>query len=188
MSAAREWASELSASDLERIQPHLKGGESILWCTRPSMLGLVPIFTYAVLAGLGIIVPILLRLEDAPGVSFVASGSFLFAFGGLAIEFVRRFVTLRYTMFVITKERFYSVTSFFTTTVKSVPLSRVTLVTLHQGFIIGLFGLWSAQIVAYGEAGARLDIPAIRDGERLLAEAGSGLGRGANAAWILRGD
>lgn len=178
----------LREEDLELVRPHLRPHEKVLWTTRPSLYGLVPIFASTTLALVGIVVPIVVGLEESPFASVLASTGFLFAFGGLLAEFVRRFVRLRFTVFVITKERFYSVTRFFTTTVRSVPLSRVTLVTLHQGFVARLFGLWSARVSAYGEAGATLDIPAIKDGERLLAEASAGLGRGANAAWLLRGD
>lgn len=174
--------------DAERVARHLRPGEEVLWSTRPSLFGLVPIFASTLLAGIAIVVPVVLGFEESPLASLAASSGFFFAFAGLAAEFVRRFVRLRFTVFVITRERFYSVTSFFTTTVQSVPLSRVTLVTLHQGVVPGLFGLWTARVSAYGEAGTNLVIPAIRDGERLLAEASAGLGRGANAAWLLRGD
>lgn len=175
-----------SADDI--VQPHLRPGEVLLWTTRPSLYGLVPIFATTLAAAAGIVVPIYLGIEDRPAASLLASTTFLFAFGGLLVEFVRKFVRLRYTVFAITKDRFYSVTSFFSTTVKSVPLSRVTHVTLHQGVVARMFGLWSAKVSAYGEAGTALDIPAIKDGERLLGEASAGLGRGANAHWLVRGD
>lgn len=178
----------LHPDDVELVRPHLRPGEAIVWGARPSLFGLAPIVASAVASIVGIVVPIAIGLEDSPAASILASTTFLLAFAGLAAGVVRRFVHLRFTVFVITRERFYSVTSFFTTTVRSVPLSRVTLVTLHQGFIPRLFDLWSARVTAYGEAGATLDIPAIRDGEGLLEQASAGLDRGANAAWILRGD
>jgi uncharacterized membrane protein YdbT with pleckstrin-like domain len=127
-----------------------------------------------------------LGLEE-PG-PFQGAPALLLAVAGLVAEFARRFTQLRFTTFVVTGERFYAITTFLTTDVRSVPFSRVSQVSLRQGLAGRLLGFWSARIGVTGEEKGALRVPAIRDGERLLREVLEGQRRGADAAWLLRGD
>ncbi len=169
---------------------HVRQGERVLWWARPSLVGLVPRLMAALLA----IVPIVVF-----GVTYPAFGpardviaaiipGFLLAGIALGVPVVRDFVRLRFTVYLVTDQRFVSVNSFLTTTVESLPLSRISVVSFRQGILTRFFGLWTARVSSYGRAGKILEIPAIPDGERLLSEVGAGLGRGANASWLLRGD
>lgn len=176
MTPAPEWA-----------VPHLRPGEHVEWWGRPSLWGLVPIAA-STLAALvytvsGVATP---WAEPASGAAFTAPG--IIALVGLGSRFVQRVVRLAFTAYLVTDERFYAVTSFVTSRVQSVPLSRISTVSLQQGLLLRAFGLWTAFVSAYGQAGTRLEIPAMRDGERLLAEVSRGLRRGANASWLTRGD
>lgn len=167
------------------VTAHLRSGERVRWWGRPSRWGLFPIAA-STLAALAAAV-FGLRFESGGAVPVYTLPGVI-ALAGLASTFARRVIALRFTGYVITEDRFYAVTSFFTTRVQSVPLARLSRVSLVQGAIHGLFGLWTARVTAYGDAGVTLVIPAMRDGAGLLAHASDGLRRGANAAWLLKGD
>lgn len=164
----------------------LRPGERVLWTARPSLVGIVPIFAYALAALAGIFVTNYFGIEE-PGRILRGSAGLVVAVGGILVETGRRFVRLRFTTFIVTDERFYAITSFLETNVRSVPLARATRISLHQGLAGRMLGFWNARIGTYGEGARGLDIPAIRDGEGLLREVGAGMQRGANVGW-LRGD
>ncbi|HVM45265.1 MAG TPA: PH domain-containing protein [Candidatus Thermoplasmatota archaeon] len=165
---------------------HLRPEERVLWSARPSLVGLIPIIAYAVAAFAALVVMRWFGFEE-PGAIVRGSAGLALAVLGILVEAARRFVRLRFTTFVVTDERFYSITSFLETNVRSVPLARATRVSLRQGLAGRLLGFWNASIATYGEGARALDIPAIRDGEGLLREMSAGLRRGANVGW-LRGD
>lgn len=158
----------------------------MLWSARPSLVGLVPIVGYTLLAFVGLGASSYFGFEQ-PGTILRGSAGFALAVIGILVETARRFVRLRFTTFVVTHERFYSITSFLETNVRSVPLGKATRVSLRQGLAGRALGFWSARIGTYGEGASVLDVPAIRDGEGLLREVGAGMRRGANVGW-LRGD
>jgi uncharacterized membrane protein YdbT with pleckstrin-like domain len=166
---------------------HVRPGETVLWHARPSLIGLLPILTYAAAAFVGIGVSTYYGIED-PGAIFRGSAALTLAVIGVLFESVRRFIRLRFTIFVVTDERFYAITSFFETNARSVPLSRATHVSLRQGVAGRILGFWHAHVSTYGTGARGLDIPAIRDGEGLLREMSAGMRRGANVAWLRRGD
>jgi len=177
----------VSGPALERWQlAHVRADERVLWSARPSLVGLVPIVLYFMAAFAGLWLTRYLGVED-PGAIVRGSAGLVLAIGGILIETGRRFVRLRFTTFVVTDQRFYSITSFLETNVRSIPLARASAVTVRQGLAGRIFGFWNARIATYGEEGRALDIPAIRDGEGLLREVSAGMGRGANVGW-LRGD
>lgn len=165
---------------------HLRPGERVLWAARPSLVGIVPIFFYATVALAGLYATNYFGIEE-PGRILRGSAGLVVAVGGILIETARRFVRLRFTTFIVTDSRFYAITSFLETNVRSVPLARATRVSVHQGLAGRVLGFWNARIGTYGEGARGLDIPAIRDGEGLLREVSAGLRRGANVGW-LQGD
>lgn len=180
---AKEAVGRLDAIVISHVRPD----ERVLWSARPSLVGLLPVFGYAFAGVAGIVVAGYFGFEE-PGAIVTGSAGALLAVGGVLVETARRFVRLRFTTFVVTDQRFYAITSFLETNVRSIPLERATAVTIAQGFWGTLLGLWRARVGTYGENNARaLDIPAIRDGEGLLREVGAGMRRGANVGW-LRGD
>lgn len=168
------------------VAAHLRPGERVLWTARPSLIGLLPILAYALAGVAGILVSAYLGFEE-PGAILAGSAGLVLAVGGVLVESVRRFIRLKFTVFVVTDERFYAITSFLETNVRSVPLARATRVSLRQGLAGRVLGFWNARIGTYGEGARGLDIPAIRDGEGLLREVSAGMRRGANVGW-LRGD
>ena len=170
----------------EWVLPHLRPGETPVWWARPSLVGLVPIVASALAGGTYLVVAQALGIQE-PG-PFQGAPALALAVLGLVAEFARKFTRLRFTTFVVTDERFYAITTFLATDVRSVPLSRISHVALRQGLAGTLLGFWSARIGVTAEEGAALSLPAIRDGERLLREVAEGQRRGANAAWLLRGD
>jgi membrane protein YdbS with pleckstrin-like domain len=123
-----------------------------------------------------------------PGTILEGTPALVVALGGLVVEAVRRFLRLRYTSFVITRDRVYVITSMFTTNTRSVPISRLSAVHVRQGPFGRWFGYWSATLASYGSEDKSIAMPAIRDGRGLLQEASAGMRRGANAAWLTRGD
>ena len=149
-------------------------------------MGLVPIVA-SLVGGVGYLVVAQAVGFEEPG-PFRGAPALAIAVVGLAAEFARKFTRLRFTTFVVTSERFYAITTFLTTDVRSVPFSRVSHVSLRQGLAGTLLGFWSARIGVTGEEVGALSIPAIRDGERLLREVAEGQRRGSDAAWLLRGD
>lgn len=165
---------------------HVNPDERVLWSARPSLIGLLPIFAYAA-AALGALAAMSYFGIEEPGAIVRGSAGFALAIGGILLESGRRFVRLRFTTFVVTDQRFYTITSFLETNVRSVPLARTTAVSLQQGVAGRVLGFWNARIATYGEGARGLDIPAIRDGEGLLREVSAGMRRGANVGW-LRGD
>lgn len=166
---------------------HVRPEETVLWHARPSLIGLVPILAYAGAALAAIGISTYYGIED-PGAIFRGSAALVLAVAGVLFGSVRRFIRLRNTIFVVTDERFYAITSFFETNARSVPLSRATHVLLRQGVAGRLLGFWHAHVSTYGKGERGLDIPAIRDGEGLLREMSAGMRRGANVAWLRRGD
>lgn len=177
----------MTSVSFDLARQHVRPGERILWHARPSLVGLLPIFAYAAFAVAGIAVSTYFGIED-PASVFRGSAALVVAIGGVLVETVRRFIRLRFTTFVVTDQRFYAITSFLETNARSVPLSRATHVALRQGVMGRVFGFWNAHVSTYGKGERGLDIPAIRDGEGLLREMGAGLRRGANVAWLTRGD
>lgn len=125
---------------------------------------------------------------ESPGTVFRGTPALILAVGGIMVETARRFIKLRFTTFVVTNERFYSITSFLETDARSIPLSRATHVSVRQGLAGRALGFWNARVSGYGRRERGVDIPAIRDGEGLLRELGRGMRRGANVAWLRRGD
>ena len=103
-------------------------------------------------------------------------------------EMYPRMKRVLFTVYVVTDQRFYAVTSLFSTKVETVPFSRVSIVSLGHGPMEGILGLTTARVSSYGESGVNLLIPAIRDGAGLLQHTQQGLARGANAEWLLRSD
>lgn len=166
---------------------HVRPGETILWTARPSLIGLVPILFSGLGAIAGIAVAAYFGVEDPTNI-LRGAPALLLALAGVLVQTARRFVKLRFTTFVITNERLYSITSFLETDARSIPLARVSGIALNQGVFGRALGFWNGRIATYGEEGRALDIPAIRDGEGLLREASAGLRRGANVAWLRRGD
>lgn len=172
------------ADELARL--HVRPGETVLWSARPSLVGLVPILASMLAAILGLALSTIYGLQTP---SLLAGApALVLAIGGIFVETARRFVRLRFTTFVVTDARVYSITSFLETNARSIPLSRATHVSLRQGLAGRVFGFWSARISTYGEGGRALEIPAIRDGGGLLREMSAGMRRGANVAWLRRGD
>ena len=165
---------------------HVRADERVLWSARPSLIGLLPIFGYFLAAVAGLAVSTYFGFED-PGAIVRGSAGLVITVGGILFETGRRFIRLRFTTFVVTDQRFYSITSFLETNVRSVPLAKATRVSVRQGLAGRLLGFWNARIATYGEEARALDIPAIRDGEGLLREVSAGMRRGANVGW-LRGD
>lgn len=149
-------------------------------------MGLVPIVASVLVGAAYLVVAQAFGIEE-PG-PFRGAPALALAVAGLVAEFVRKFTRLRFTTFVVTDERFYAITTFLTTDVRSVPFSRVSHVSLRKGLAGTLLGFWSARIGVTGEEGGALSLPAIRDGERLLREVAEGQRRGSDAAWLLRGD
>jgi uncharacterized membrane protein YdbT with pleckstrin-like domain len=150
-------------------------------------VGLVPIVASLLVGAAYLVATQALGIEE-PG-PFQGAPALALAVAGLVAEFVRRFTRLRFTTFVVTDERFYAITTFLTTDVRSVPFSRVSHVSLRRGLTGSLLGFWSARVgVTGGQEKGALRVPAIRDGERLLREVAEGQRRGADAAWLLRGD
>lgn len=173
------------------IAAHVRAGEVVRWSARPSLVGLLPILASAALTSAGLVATTYYGIEE-PGVLLTGAPAFALAVLGILAEAARRFVRLRFTTFAITDERVYEVTSFFTTRVRAVPLSRATHVELRQGLFGRALGFWSGEISLYDtgpDAQTRaIRIPAIRDGPGLLQEMSAGLRRGANVAWLRRGD
>lgn len=168
-------------------ESHLRPGEEVLWWTRPSLYGLAPILTSAALGVLVLYLTVRFDVRE-PGAILTGTPAVVLAVGGILVEAARKFVRLRYTTFIITRERIYAITTFLTTNARSVPLSRASLVTVRQGPAGRLLGFWHAHVTTYGDGAQSIAIPAIRDGEGLLRQASAGLRRGANASWLLRGD
>lgn len=169
------------------MREHVRPGERIVWKARPSLVGLVPILA----SGLGAIAFLATTAYlgiDEPGVVLRGTPALVVAVLGVLLGTGRRFIQLRFTTFVVTDERFYAITSFLETNARSVPLARMSGVSLRQGVFGRVLGLWHARIATYGEGERALDLPAIRDGEGLLREASAGMRRGANVAWLTRGD
>lgn len=166
---------------------HVRPEETVLWWARPSLVGLVPILAWMVAATAGLVVATAYGLES-PSLLFAGAPALVLAIGGILVETARRFIRLRFTTFLVTEERIYAITSFFETNARSIPLSRATHVSVRQGLAGLVFGFWSARISTYGEGGRALEIPAIRDGDGLLRETSAGMRRGANVAWLRRGD
>lgn len=167
---------------------HLRPGERIVWSAKPSKWGLFPIGISTLLAVIAFIVASMYGFQEPRVIPLPGPFAFLVAIAGFGADFLRRSVRILFTTYVVTDRRFYGVTSFLATTVNSIPLARITTVRLRQGIFARLFGLWTATVSAYGEAGTTLHIPAIRDQRRLLEETSEGIRRGANANWLLRGD
>lgn len=168
------------------VLPHLRPGETPRWWGRPSLVGLVPIAA-SLLAGVAYLVATQRLGLEEPG-PLQGTAALVVALAGLLAEAARRFTRLRFTTFVVTDERFYAITTFLATDVRAVPFSRVSHVALRQGPAGALLGFWSARIGVTGEEKGALRVPAIRDGESLLREVLEGQRRGADAAWLLRGD
>lgn len=166
---------------------HIKADETILWSARPSLIGLVPILASAAAALVGIVVASYFGVED-PMTVLRGTAGLVLAVAGVLLETARRFIRLRFTTFVVTDQRFYAITSFLETTARSVPLSRATHVSVRQGLAGRVLGFWSAHVSSYGQGERGFEVPAIRDGEGLLREMGAGMRRGANVAWLRRGD
>lgn len=171
---------------------HVRPGERVVWVARPSLVGLLPILASALAAFAGLAVATYYGFED-PTAFVSGAPAFVLALLGIVAQAVRRFVQLRFTTFVVTDARFYAITSFLTTNARSVPLSRASHVSLHQGPFARMLGLWTARVSTYrgereGQEARALLIPAIRDGKGLLREMSLGMRRGANIAWLRRGD
>lgn len=169
------------------VQAHLRPGEEALWWARPSLVGLVPILSSAVVTAALLLVSEHFGIRE-PGSLLEGTPALVLALGGLFVETVRRFLRLRYTSFVLTRDRVYVVTTVFTADVRSVPLSRLSVVDVRQGPFGRALGYWSATLSTYGSEERAVRMPAIRDGPGLLREAGAGLRRGANASWLMHGD
>lgn len=168
------------------VGAHLRPGENVLWWGRPSLVGLLPITASAAGGALVLVLTQRFGIED-PG-PLQGTPALVVAAFGLLFEFARRIVQLRFTTFVVTDRHLYSITTFFTTDARSVPLSRVSHVALRRGPFAVLLGLWTARVGLYGEGARSLALPSIRDGEGLFRELSSGQRRGCDAAWLLRGD
>jgi len=166
---------------------HVRPGERIRWVARPSLLGLAPILLGGAAATLGGWIGPFLVFGAEPEAFGLATFAMLIVFGFLPAV-GKRVLALVFSRYVVTEERVYAITSFVSVNVQSVPLSRLSRVTVSQGPILNWFDLWTATISAYGEAGTTIVIPAFRDGGRLLAETSDGIERGANVAWIVKGD
>lgn len=167
---------------------HVRPDEQIRWIARPSLVGLVPIVFYTASAIALLVLGSRMGLED-PTSALRGAPALVLAVAGIAIETGRRFVKLRFTTYVVTDQRIYSITSFLETDARSIPLARLTAVTVRQGLFGRILGLWQARISTFGGEGGRgLEVPAIRDGEGLLREASAGLRRGANVSWLRGGD
>lgn len=177
MSAVPEW-----------VRAQLRPGEEVVWWARPSLVGLVPILASTLFGVAFVVVTSTYGYQQPSVLSLTGTPALLVALGGVLLESARRFVKLRFTTYVITRERFYAITSFLETNARGVPLARMTSVALRQGLAGRLFGFWSATLGVYGEGRGVVQVLAIRDGEGLLREASEGQRRGANAAWLLRGD
>lgn len=182
----KDTAKEIGASLDAWQMSHVRADERVLWSARPSLIGLVPVLGYGVAGIAGLAAMSYFGFED-PGSLIRGTAGLIVAVGGVLVETARRFVRLRFTTFVVTDQRFYAITSFLETNVRSIPLARATAVTLRQGIAGRIFGFWHARVATYGEGARGLDIPAIRDGEGLLREVSAGMRRGANVGW-LRGD
>lgn len=166
---------------------HLRPGEAPRWWARPSMVGIVPILASTVAAVAAIVASYAWGF-DQPGLILTGIPALVLALGGLLIRGGQRFVRLRSTSYVVTRDRLYVITSRLTSDVKTVPLARVTRVSLQQGPLGRALGYWSAEVRAFGSEASHVVVPAIRDGQGLLDELGSGMDRSANANWLLRGD
>lgn len=161
------------------------GEEPLYWC-RPSMIGILPIFASTV-AGITILVAQHTWGLESPGL-VQGQPALVLAVMGLTGGFVRQLARLRFTTYVVTRERFYALTTFFARDAKSVPLSRVSTVSVRRGAMGWLLGYWSARVGLYGEERSAIQMPAIREGARLLDELAAGQRRASDAAWLLRGD
>lgn len=168
------------------VLAHLRPGEEPLYWCRPSMVGILPIFASTV-AGIGILVAQHMWGLESPGL-VQGQPALVLAVLGLAGGFVRQLARLRFTTYVVTRERFYALTTFLARDAKSVPLSRVSTVSLRRGVMGWLLGYWSARVGLYGEEKHGIDVPAVREGARLLDELAAGQRRASDAAWLLRGD
>lgn len=166
---------------------HLRPGEAPIWWAKPSRYGLAPIGLSTVAGALAIGVMAYYGVER-PGAVLTGLPALVLAVGGLLLELGRRVMRLLFASYVITDERLYVITSFIETDVRTLPLARVSRVTLRQGPLARLLGLWTARISAYGEARASVRVAAIRDGDGLLREASAGMARSARADWLVRGD
>lgn len=167
------------------VAAHLRPGERVRWWGRPSLVGLAPILASAAGGAAYLALSVWLRVEE-PGL-LTGAPALVVAVLGLLLETGRRFARLRFTTFVVTDERFYAITSFFETDVKSVPLGRVSHVSMRRGVSGALLGFWTARVGVHGAEGA-LAVPAMRDADALLRELSEGQRRAADAAWLLRGD
>lgn len=177
-----------SSSPLGKLaRQHVRSGETILWQARPSLVGLLPIVLSALGAIGGVMLGAYFQVE-APTSFLRGTPAIVLGVAGVLVETIRRYIRLRFTIFIVTDQRFYSITSFLETNARSFPVSRATAVTVRQGVAGRLFGFWNARIHTYGQGERALEIPAIRDGEGLLREARAGIRRGANVAWLRRGD
>lgn len=166
---------------------HLRPGEAALWWAKPSRFGLAPI-GISTLAGALAIGATAYYGVDRPGALFTGLPALVLAVGGLLIELGRQVMRLLFASYVITDERLYVITSFIETDVRTVPLARVSRVTLRQGPLARMFGLWTARVAAYGEGRSSVQVQAIRDGDGLLRETSAGMTRSARADWLVRGD
>lgn len=167
-------------------RPHVPAAERVVWWDRPSSWGLVPI-ALSTLAALAYVLwnPRMGPWEPSGGGAAVTASGLL-ALAGVGSKFVQDLARIRFTAYVATEERLYAVTSFFSASVRSVPLERVASVSVAQGLVGRLFSLWTARVQVQNER--ELRIPAIHDGARLLDEVRAAQLRGANAEWLTRGD
>lgn len=172
---------------LALAREHIRPGETILWHAQPSLVGIIPILASTAAALAGIFITAYFGIEE-PAAILRGTPALVLGVAGVLAETARRFVRLKFTTFVVTDQRFYAITTFLETNARSIPLSRATHVAVRQGLAGRALGFWNARISTYGPGERALEIPAIRDGEGLLREASAGLRRGANVAWLTRGD
>lgn len=168
------------------VLDHVAAGERVAWWCRPSLVGLLPITASALGGALGLAATHAFGIQE-PG-PIQGRPALVLAVMGLVAEFVRKLIRLRFTTFVVTDQRLYAITTFFTTNARSVPLARVSHVALRQGPLARLLGLWTARVGVTGEENRAVALPSISDGDGLLRELAAGQRRGADAAWLLRGD
>jgi len=72
-------------------------------------------------------------------------------------------VQVQFTSYVLTTDRIYARTEFFSTDLKVVPYEKVTLLTLRRGLFSKLLGISEVSLSAYGAEEGRVRMRGLRD-------------------------
>ena len=126
---------------------------------------------------------------EQPGISLPGTPALVLTVGGVLVKTVRRFFRLRFTTYVITDERLYCDLQLPRDERPEHPAlarhARREDVKASRG------ARWDSGTATWARTDKEeraVDIPAIRDGPGLMREAAGALRRGANVAWLRRGD